>query len=418
MDLASDTEWIRAVEPVQGVSTMCRCTRVNTQLSDFEPPSFEKVDALAAPTLQPPTIPVLDPPSPLAVALPSPSPAPPPALLPPMVPDPAPRAVTLMPTLPQAGGMTSGGPTLAPTLAPTPAPNTAAVPFAETVPSAFALPRKQAARSSRTNRSTLVVGLLGIVVVAGVAFLSYRKVVGPDDVEAPSTPTAPPPVPASPILVPINDAREVVAEINDNPAEEELLDELGLDPVGQPQVAGYLFTTLDADGAVLSIQVDATTGNYSIESATGLGFRSIDGVTSRRAATAGAWAQVDAAEIEAIQRFGLDGVAVATDVIPVDLAPYVALVSTEVVNGVETSIHRVDVANLRTTDPALMATWSSPFGLDPVTLGSVGTEPVTITMTSDAQGTLQTFVITPPEPARSTTYRLEAIYDAPPVISL
>lgn len=39
----------------------------------------------------------------------------------------------------------------------------------------------------------------------------------------------------SPLIIPIEDARSIVAVVNDNAAEVELLDELGLDPAGNPR---------------------------------------------------------------------------------------------------------------------------------------------------------------------------------------
>jgi hypothetical protein len=268
----------------------------------------------------------------------------------------------------------------------------------------------------------MFIGALAIIAVSVVGYVSYRKVVGPEDTAAPidaaPSVTRAPSEPSSPLVVPIDDAQEVVAEINGNSVEEELLDDLGLDSVGRPQVPGYLFTTLDASGAALTVQVDATTGNYSIESTTGLGFRTIDGVTYQRAAATDEWAEADITDFQRTQPFGLDGVVIATDLLPSSLDAYVTIVSSEVVNGVTGSIHSVDVAALRIADPDLLASWSTPFGLDSATLGNADGEPVTITMMVDDERTVQSFDITPPAPGPSVTYRLEAVYDAAPLISL
>jgi hypothetical protein len=261
----------------------------------------------------------------------------------------------------------------------------------------------------------MLLAVLGLVVIGLVAYLGYAKMTATSDDAAPVP--AEPRTPSSPIVVPIEDAGEVVTEINDNAPEEELLDELGLDPIGRPAPAGYGFFIADASGRSRSVQVDSTTGNYSIETVEGVAIRSIDGMTYTRTTAGDEWVPVDPAVLAA-QSFGLDGITVVSDVLPSELAAYVSPVSTEVVGGIESSISSVDLAAFRTTDPALFATWSAPFGFDPATLGTFGTDPMTVTISVDEQGIVQSFVIAAPGDGPSMTYRLEALYDAAPLITL
>ena len=170
---------------------------------------------------------------------------------------PAPTAAaTGVPTLP------SPSPTPIPT--PTPMEQASADPgtplappsaHEQPVPVAFAIPSlatratlgaggPRASRSTpRTGRRTWPIVVLLAAVATAAAAVVFVLASGDSSSEdpAPDTPATvetPAEAPSgegtndSPLVAPINDAEDVVDQINDNGAEEELLGELGLDPAG------------------------------------------------------------------------------------------------------------------------------------------------------------------------------------------
>lgn len=222
---------------------------------------------------------------------------------------------------------------------------------------------------------------------------------------------------SSPLIEPIDDAREVTDVINTSEGEAELLDELGLDATGQPadaqegQPAGYEFSTTDAAGVSSTVKVDTTTGNYSVDSDDGSGFRLIDGASFARVGTEGGWDDVGRDDV---QRFGITSLPTEATALPENIAPYASEVSREVSisesGDVETAVQRVDVASLRFEQPAELIAWASPFGL-------AGTDgDIVVTTVADMERGLRSFTLQ--SDGATVSYDVLATYDAATAISL
>jgi hypothetical protein len=80
----------------------------------------------------------------------------------------------------------------------------------------------------------LTAGLVAFVVGAGALVAYGFATMPPGNAGDPAAPLVTQAA-TSPLIIPIEDARSIVAVVNDNAAEVELLDELGLDPAGNPR---------------------------------------------------------------------------------------------------------------------------------------------------------------------------------------
>ncbi len=77
----------------------------------------------------------------------------------------------------------------------------------------------------------MIVTLVLLAGIAAIGYIGYQSISGSDPTEPTPTPAAGTvPAPASPLLVPINEAQDVVDQINDNAVEDELIDELDILP--------------------------------------------------------------------------------------------------------------------------------------------------------------------------------------------
>lgn len=155
------------------------------------------------------------------------------------IPAPSPRRPLIAPSLPEPGR---------PTLPPvgSPATTSPVTPESTAAPAAAAAPPLQAATATKQpkQRGSAIGKLLPVLLVAGagaIGYLGYTTLVADDAVDgapdaAPTAAPDPAPVETSAILAPIGDANAVVADINDNSAEQEALDQLDLNQRGEPPV--------------------------------------------------------------------------------------------------------------------------------------------------------------------------------------
>jgi hypothetical protein len=142
----------------------------------------------------------------------------------------APPSLDVPPAIPPAPAQAIGVPTL-----PSAAPATEQRSFLEAPLSSSPLLFDEPEEPECPSRSLgLTAGLVAIVVGAGALVAYGFATMPPGDAGDPAAPLVTQAA-ASPLIIPIEDARSVVADVNDNAAEVELLDELGLDPAGNPR---------------------------------------------------------------------------------------------------------------------------------------------------------------------------------------
>lgn|GEM_PF-7104266 len=236
---------------------------------------------------------------------------------------------------------------------------------------------------------------------------------------APPIETSPPnEVPSNPLVEPINDAEEVVDQIADNSQEDEALDQLGLDAVGQPAVPGYSFVVTDPSGLTLEILVDAVNGDYSIEMESGASIRSIDGDVVTRSSPDDSWTSVDRRSLGILERLGLDRVIVLSDVVTPEISPWMSITSDVEFDDEQRTIYRVDIATINAEAPDELATWASSFGIDARSLVSATSAPIDIETVIDPETNLLSYWIEAADGSTATAYRLQSFLDERPDITL
>lgn len=244
------------------------------------------------------------------------------------------------------------------------------------------------------RRIPLIVGFLLIVAAVVLAVQAFREFGAAND----TTPVEDSIRPASPILEPIDDAQDVVDDINGTATE--ALDELGLDPTGRPQPLGYRFTTIDALGTSLTVTVDTTTGNFAIDGDNGSAFRSIsDNVVTRLVAT-DPWSPIDAGAADVIQPFGLEQALQVQDVLPGSIRSFTT------VDDQDAGIFRLDYAAATNGEPEAMNAWATRFGVDFLAAELL------ITLQVDDAGYVEAFSVGLPDEAPAFRYLLDELYDA------
>lgn len=364
--------------------------------SPFAPPTTG--DAPAAPPFGLPTLPRAATPT---IATPTPAPAPFPA-----------------PTLPS--------PTTAPS---TPLSTPPLAPLAATTPD-----RADAPNPKRSRTPLIVLAGLTVATIAGAAWFSMSSADdNPDDASSPQSNVLEPTSPAdpdsappnqldlapqdvsSPIVVPIDDATEVVAQVDDNSAEADALDLLGLDETGNVVAAGHRFTWSSGSGDTTTITVDATTGDYAFESSDGFEWRLVDGTPFIRRGDL-EWSQAESDTRESAQRLGLDGPVTVEQILDPLTAEYASSVMTQPDGGTTSMSAEIDAYGLWSDYPDERRIWLGLMGIpnaeDTVEPGEVIV--VTATMAADGR-TVNTFTVTTPEYA--STYTLDQVFETAPVIA-
>ncbi len=259
-------------------------------------------------------------------------------------------------------------------------------------------------RKKKKLRTAIVV--IGVVVALVVGFVAYTVITG--DSDSGSTPSDLPRLPqddqlvedpSSPLLVPIDDARDVVGEIDQNGEEVAALDELGLDATGGALPAGYEFTTNAIDGTTRTVRVDAATGDHRVLADDGAGYSLVDGEMS-------VFGPVDGDHAATALGFGLDGLLTEADLVPDAIAAFTTEQSREPADDLVTAQFVVDVPALREEQPAELISWASPFGFADTD------DDVTLDVVSGQDGRVRSFSIRTSD--TTIGYQLVSMFDEAP----
>lgn len=264
---------------------------------------------------------------------------------------------------------------------------------------------------------------LAVATVAGATWFTLSNTDDSTDDASPVDDSAPPAdldfAPqdvSSPLVAPIHDAADVVAEIDDNSGESEALDMLGLDETGNVVAAGHRFTWNYGTDDTTTITVDATTGNYAFESSDGVDWRRIDGTSYGRRGDLG-WAQVDGDTLESAQRLGLDGPATIEQIVGPLTDEYASTVTDQRGDGTSVVYAEIDAHDLWSDHPDEHLTWLGLMGIpnpnQPVEPGSI----IVVDALVAADGrTVETLTVT--TSTFTSSYTLNEVFDTAPVIEV
>lgn len=361
---------------------------MTTEFSPFAPPTLGDAPAGAAPP-PPPITPSLPAAPPLPTLAPLPSPAPPPA------PIPAPPATTASPATPAA-------------------PSDPEIPPAPSEPP----PAK------RSHLPVLLLILLGIVTIGGAVWFALAT----SDEATTSTTSPQPPTSvldiapqdvSSPVVEPIDDARDVIADIDENTEEAEALDLLGLDETGNPAtvanpVLGHRFTWNFGTEETATITVDDTNGNYELVSGDGLEQRHVDGRSYGRR-DGSTWAEVDAETLESIEPLGLDGPLTVDQVIDPMTAEYTASVTEPRDDGTLLLSAEVDAFDYVTAQPDDYTNWMALLG-HPESETAVQPGAVVVVQAEVAADGTTINLLTVTSESFATSYTLDELFETAPAI--
>lgn len=276
------------------------------------------------------------------------------------------------------------------------------------------------AKQRRPGRKIVAV-LAALLVATGVGY-AWLVVSAPDEPSTrsgqepavPSSPDIEPEEVSSPLVVPIDGASDVVADINDNASESEALEMLGLDEAGNVVAPGYRFTWSSDTGDTATVTVDATTGDYSFESSDGLEWRSLDGTSYARDSTL-EWSEVDADALASTQRLGLDGPITIDELIDPITAEYSSSVTNQRGDGTSSLYVEINSAAYAAGHPDVRTQWLALMGLPNP---DQEVEPGAIIIVDASVGTdgrtLESFTVA--TMAHETSYTLDEVFDSAPVI--
>ena len=217
----------------------------------------------------------------------------------------------------------------------------------------------------------------------------------------------------------IDDARDVVGEIDANDGEEELLAELGLGPTGEPievpadGPAGHHFTWIDPSGQVLDVVVDTVSGDYAVDASDGISFRLVGDEFFGRQDPDGEWFALADDPFDSIPVIGLDGVPTVETILPPSVAAFATSDSTD--GAVRTIV--VDDAALAAADLEARNDWLRPWGLLDES-GEAATDAV-VRITTDPSGTgVVGASIDTPVLGGVAAFSVEEILSTPPSIDV
>jgi len=218
-----------------------------------------------------------------------------------------------------------------------------------------------------------------------------------------------------------------MVEIDDNSTEAEALELLGLDEEGNPvsddvadgaaaaeSIAGHRFTWSDGTDSSVNITVDATTGNYRVESTDGTERRYVDSTSySRRGDIA--WTQTDGDAFASVRRMGFDGPMLIAEVLDPVTVGYTTSPPDELDDGTTVITAEVDAFAYSQSHPneyaAFMTSLGHPVGTEAVQPGDIVI--VQAELGADG-GTIEMMTV---ETATFTTsYVLDEVFDTAPVI--
>ncbi len=283
-----------------------------------------------------------------------------------------------IPTLPPSAPLSTPPPTVAaaplpsaPTLVGTPhlAPPSTADGVPSPVSPIGASTRSTPPKRKRSWGSFLVLGLLVVATIAGAAWYALSAPDGPGPAQEPTPSTGLDIAPqdlSNPLLVPIDDASDVVAEIDDNSEEVDALDALGLDETGEPvvtaeAVGGHRFTWNYGPDETSTVIVDTTTGNYAVVSGDGVELRHVDSRSFRRTAES-PWVEVDSGTLEAVRPLGLDAPLTIDLVLDPVTEAYTSSAATPLDDGASLITAEVDAFAYSQAQPTERIRWMSLMG--------------------------------------------------------
>ncbi len=222
---------------------------------------------------------------------------------------------------------------------------------------------------------------------------------------------------SNPIVVPIDDASEVMTQVDDNSSEAEALDLLGLDETGSIVAAGHRFTWSDGTGGTATTTVDAATGDYAFESSDGFRYRRIDG-TTYAGRDGVAWSEVDGGDgLDSVQRLGLDGPVTIDQIVDPLIDDYSSSVTNQRGDGTSAVHVEIDSHGLWTDHSIQRLTWLAQMGIPnpeaDVAPGSI----IVVDASVGTDGrTVETFTVT--TATFTSTYVLDEVFETAPVIEV
>lgn len=215
----------------------------------------------------------------------------------------------------------------------------------------------------------------------------------------------------------LDDANDVVDDINANAQEEELLADLGLDATGNPVVVqgagvGYRFTWADPSGQDLDIIVDTAGDNYSVTASDGISFRFIDGKYFGQAGTDGEWYELADDPFGAIPVVGLAGIPFEAEIVPPSMTPYIV---SDTVDG-PTRVLMVDDAAFAAADLDARNAWLAPWGLIDEDAASASSVVIRLTFDPSGDNVVGTHIETPAI-GGFASFSITETYEVAPVIA-
>ncbi|MGI9644644.1 MAG: hypothetical protein ACR2O6_04965, partial [Ilumatobacteraceae bacterium] len=218
----------------------------------------------------------------------------------------------------------------------------------------------------------------------------------------------------------IEQAEELVDDINDRAELDEPLAALGLDeslepvlgdppPAAAPDAIGsFEFLWWDSSGFEIAVTVDVSTGDYRALAVDGTQVLRADGTYFGRSDNAD-WTELDG-DAPAIEVVGTDGLMAVESVVPAALDPYVLQRET-LADGQDRVV--IDDIALAATDSELRTAWLGPWGL----IGDA-TDVVELIVATNANGTVTEVVISSSAIGGEAGYRLDSTSPRPLVVDV
>jgi hypothetical protein len=277
-------------------------------------------------------------------------------------------------------------------------------------------------RSGRSGGSIFVLAILVAAAIGGGAWYALGEsddavpeqepvVTSALDIEAQDV--------TSPLLVPIEDANDVIEAIDENSTEAEALDLLGLDETGNPisaatNAAGYRFVWSYGTAETATVIVDATTGNFDFEVSDGTEWRRVDGtVFSRRDDLA--WTLVDGNAFGSIQRLGLDAPLTIEQLVDPVTNEFTASAGTARDDGTSQVVAEIDAFAYAAARPDAFGDWMAQLG-HPSDAAAIAPGDVVVVQAELATDARTIDLATVTTTTLTTSYELVELFETAPVI--
>ncbi len=222
----------------------------------------------------------------------------------------------------------------------------------------------------------------------------------------------------NPLLVPIEDANDVLDAIDENSTEAEALDALGLDPTGNAvsaatNAAGYRFVWNYGTAETATVIVDATTGNFDFDVSDGTEWRRIgDTVFGRRDDLA--WTTV-VDPFGSIQRLGLDAPLTIEQLFDPVTTEYTTSVTNERDDGTSQVVAEVDAFAYATARPDAFGDWMKQLG-HPSDAAAFAPGDIVVVQAEISADDRTIDLVTVTTATFATSYELVELFETPPVI--